>query len=111
MVNYLVLLELLQLPLVLVPLVDAGGPEDWTAQREWNRSVSERMDKSEVAFRELRGMVETSNTRLDSSEAMHEQTKARVQRSEVDVRELRGMVDRLVSEIDALVKVQLNIDK
>jgi hypothetical protein len=66
-----------ELPLVLVPFADTDGTEDWTAQREWNRSMSERMGKAEA-------MHETWN-------AMHEQTKA-------DFRELRGMVETLVKQ-------------
>ena len=93
-----------ELPLVLVPFADTDGTEDWTAQREWNRSVSERMGKAEVDVRQLRLEVKELRGMHERSNAMHEQSRLEVKelraKSEVEVRELREMVETLVKKLN-----------
>ena len=74
-------------PLLLVPLIDTDATGDWTAQKEWNRSMSERIRRTE--------------TRLDSFFVVHEG-------SEVKLNELRRMVEKLSNSTDAL---ELSVDK
>ena len=64
---------------MLVRSADTDGIEDWTAQREWNRSVNERIGKSEVDVKELR--------------EMHKHSK-------MDVKELRGIMEILVKKMN-----------
>ena len=96
-----------ELPLVLVPFADTDGSEDWTAQREWNRSVSERMgkaeamhEKSNAMHEKWNAMHEKSNAMNEKWNAMHEKSNAMHEQTRLEVKELRGMVEALVKKLN-----------
>ena len=76
-----------ELPLALVPLVDNDGSDDWTAQKIWNQSISDRIRSSESRLDSAERMHRRYDARLESIELMHE-------RFEKELKQFRNMAEK-----------------
>ena len=87
-----------EVPPALVPLVGTDGSDDWTAQKIWNESMSDRIRNSESRHDSAERMHQRYGKRFDSMELMHERSKAMDERFEVELEELRNMLKKLSSD-------------